>query len=285
VKRDLLLRETKEVASPTSNIGALIRLTRLEVDLHDCILARAHLSLTLGNDSIERGVGSARTERVEPSHDYVPAWLEIGDCVGLSAFHRANPSNLAGGDFASIHPQVGIVRFIEDCPGDACQFGFRGGSRGSGGVRGWSPTAGRYGEEEERSHHRNADRWPVAHAVPSPQHLDPACRPSPRTASSFAQHPELARGSCPAARATVHSFSRIAASKSRPNFPHASRVSCSELLGSPRDIRAAVSLYTAAADGFQPLFANQRHHHEGGEWISPPPTEKGVQPKTAQENC
>jgi len=36
--------------------------------------------------------------------------------------------------------------------------------------------------------------------------------------------------SCPAARATPHSFSRILAGKSRSNFPHASRVSCSELL-------------------------------------------------------
>jgi len=36
--------------------------------------------------------------------------------------------------------------------------------------------------------------------------------------------------SCPAARATVDSFSRIPAGKSRSNFPHASRVSCSELL-------------------------------------------------------
>jgi len=36
--------------------------------------------------------------------------------------------------------------------------------------------------------------------------------------------------SCPAARATGHSFSRILAGKTRSNFPHASRVSCSELL-------------------------------------------------------
>jgi hypothetical protein len=39
--------------------------------------------------------------------------------------------------------------------------------------------------------------------------------------------------SCPAARATVDSFSRIPAGKSHSTFPHASRVSCSELLGSP----------------------------------------------------
>jgi hypothetical protein len=37
--------------------------------------------------------------------------------------------------------------------------------------------------------------------------------------------------SCPAARATAHSFSRILAAKSRSNFPLASRVSCSELFG------------------------------------------------------
>jgi hypothetical protein len=36
--------------------------------------------------------------------------------------------------------------------------------------------------------------------------------------------------SCPAAQATVVSFSRILAGKARPNLPHASRVSCSELL-------------------------------------------------------
>jgi hypothetical protein len=39
---------------------------------------------------------------------------------------------------------------------------------------------------------------------------------------------ELSR---PAAQATVDSFSRILAGKSRSNFPRASRVSCSELLG------------------------------------------------------
>jgi hypothetical protein len=37
--------------------------------------------------------------------------------------------------------------------------------------------------------------------------------------------------SCPAARATVHPFSRNSAGKSRSNLPHASRVSCSELFG------------------------------------------------------
>jgi hypothetical protein len=37
--------------------------------------------------------------------------------------------------------------------------------------------------------------------------------------------------SCPAARATVDPFSRNLAGKTRSNFPHASRVSCSELLG------------------------------------------------------
>jgi hypothetical protein len=40
--------------------------------------------------------------------------------------------------------------------------------------------------------------------------------------------------SCPAAQATAHSFSRNLAGKSRSNFPHASRVSCSELLGGLR---------------------------------------------------
>jgi hypothetical protein len=40
--------------------------------------------------------------------------------------------------------------------------------------------------------------------------------------------------SCPAARATAHTFSRILAGKRRSNFPHASRVSCSEsLCGKP----------------------------------------------------
>ena len=39
--------------------------------------------------------------------------------------------------------------------------------------------------------------------------------------------------SCPAARATVHPFSRNLAGQSPSNFPHASRVSCSELLGAP----------------------------------------------------
>jgi len=37
--------------------------------------------------------------------------------------------------------------------------------------------------------------------------------------------------SCPAARATADSFSRILAGKALPKFPPASRVSCSELLG------------------------------------------------------
>jgi hypothetical protein len=39
--------------------------------------------------------------------------------------------------------------------------------------------------------------------------------------------------SCPAARASPHPFSRILAGQSPPNFPHASRVSCSELFGGP----------------------------------------------------
>ena len=37
--------------------------------------------------------------------------------------------------------------------------------------------------------------------------------------------------SCPAAQASVHSFSRILAGKARSSFPPASRVSCSELFG------------------------------------------------------
>jgi hypothetical protein len=37
--------------------------------------------------------------------------------------------------------------------------------------------------------------------------------------------------SCPAARATARTFSRPLAGKPRSNFPPASRVSCSELLG------------------------------------------------------
>ena len=37
--------------------------------------------------------------------------------------------------------------------------------------------------------------------------------------------------SCPAARATAHPFSRILAGEARSNFPSASRVSCSEVLG------------------------------------------------------
>jgi hypothetical protein len=37
--------------------------------------------------------------------------------------------------------------------------------------------------------------------------------------------------SCPAAQATLDPFSRNLAGKSRSNLPHASRVSCSELLG------------------------------------------------------
>ena len=36
--------------------------------------------------------------------------------------------------------------------------------------------------------------------------------------------------SCSAARAAAHSFSRNLAGKAGSNFPHASRVSCSELL-------------------------------------------------------
>jgi hypothetical protein len=44
--------------------------------------------------------------------------------------------------------------------------------------------------------------------------------------------------SCPAARATVDSFSHILAGKTRSNFPPASRVRCSELLGgATHDVR------------------------------------------------
>jgi hypothetical protein len=37
--------------------------------------------------------------------------------------------------------------------------------------------------------------------------------------------------SCPAAQATLHPFPHNSAGKTRSRFPHASRVSCSELLG------------------------------------------------------
>jgi hypothetical protein len=46
-----------------------------------------------------------------------------------------------------------------------------------------------------------------------------------------ARRPNGLELSCPAARATVDPFSRNLAGKTRSNFPHASRVSCSELLG------------------------------------------------------
>jgi hypothetical protein len=45
--------------------------------------------------------------------------------------------------------------------------------------------------------------------------------------------------SCPAARASPHSFSRNLAGMSRFIFPHASRVSCSELLGGDYHIHNA----------------------------------------------
>jgi hypothetical protein len=53
--------------------------------------------------------------------------------------------------------------------------------------------------------------------------------------------------SCPAARATVCSFSRIPAGKSRSNFPHPSRVSCSELLGATRFIADRLRIVSRAA--------------------------------------
>jgi len=43
--------------------------------------------------------------------------------------------------------------------------------------------------------------------------------------------------SCPAARASAHSLSRMLAGQASSNFPHASRVSCSELLGGQQDLR------------------------------------------------
>jgi hypothetical protein len=46
--------------------------------------------------------------------------------------------------------------------------------------------------------------------------------------------------SCPAAQALVDPWSRILAGKGRFNFPHASRVSCSELLGGFRSRPEAV---------------------------------------------
>jgi hypothetical protein len=48
--------------------------------------------------------------------------------------------------------------------------------------------------------------------------------------------------SCPAARATAHPFSLILAGKPPPNFPHASRVSCSEVFGGPQLLGATMWL-------------------------------------------
>jgi hypothetical protein len=53
----------------------------------------------------------------------------------------------------------------------------------------------------------------------------------PTASRSIAQHPELARGSRSASRATPDPLSRIMARKALSNFPHSSRVSCSELQG------------------------------------------------------
>jgi len=46
-----------------------------------------------------------------------------------------------------------------------------------------------------------------------------------QVSSPVGTRPAFCAGSCPAARATVRSFSRILAGKARFNFPHASRVS------------------------------------------------------------
>ena len=57
------------------------------------------------------------------------------------------------------------------------------------------------------------------------------CLKASKSSSGRAQGKTGIAGLCPLLRATAHSFSRILAGKSRSNFPLASRVSCSELLG------------------------------------------------------
>jgi len=51
-----------------------------------------------------------------------------------------------------------------------------------------------------------------------------------QVSSPVGTRPAFCAGSCPAARATVAPLSRILAGKGCSSFPHASRVSCSELL-------------------------------------------------------
>jgi hypothetical protein len=73
-------------------------------------------------------------------------------------------------------------------------------------------------------------------AVPaSPQALDPShpLRQPGRLADEVQRRatPNGLELSCPAAQAPVHPLSRNSAGQSPPHFPHASRVSCSELLG------------------------------------------------------
>jgi hypothetical protein len=68
----------------------------------------------------------------------------------------------------------------------------------------------------------------LTHAAGNATRQRPGTSMSARPDTRRPNGPEL---SCPAAQATPHSFSRILAGKPRSNFPHASRVSCSELLG------------------------------------------------------
>jgi hypothetical protein len=74
-----LLREAVEVSSPTSDVGSRVRLTRLELNLHDRLLAGVHLVHSLGDHGIEGGVGSTCAKLVEPSHDDIRSRLQIGD--------------------------------------------------------------------------------------------------------------------------------------------------------------------------------------------------------------
>jgi hypothetical protein len=70
---------------------------------------------------------------------------------------------------------------------------------------------------------------------PSPASQVAICGASPAPQGQVARGGEAAHNglelSCPAAQVTVAPFSRALAGKSRPIFPRASRVSCSELLG------------------------------------------------------
>jgi hypothetical protein len=67
--------------------------------------------------------------------------------------------------------------------------------------------------------------------------------------------------SCPAAQVTAHSFSRILAGQARSNLPHASRVSCSEVLGGSRK-HSALRLLV-----FVCLGATHPHGAPGGQEV------------------